>query len=283
MTEHLLTSSGSIHSDIIEQQTRAFTLDYLRHTILGTPRTINSEPLYGPSIIIPERQKILSPSDEKLTILPDEEEKQQYDPKQAAETSSEPLLDEGFLLKRFQKHINKATVAHYLNSEVELLRTAISIQMERVLQAVSSRDEEAFSNAFGELEGTITASFKRLLPQFYEAGVRVSDATDALQQLSETTIAAAIDKQLGAMDDQKSRKAFLGYYEDLLAAYKEQQKAAAEALEQQRQEIKIHEKAQQSETRPLHGSLSSVRWEGRNIMPKAPKYFWADNDYEPLR
>lgn len=268
MAGNLLTASGTINSDVVEQHARAFTLDYLRHTILGAPREISSEPIQGPLLVIPDRSDlILNPGNEKLILTPNEEEKVQYVPKKVPAPTPQVRLDEGFLLKRFQKHFGKATVAGYINSELELLRTAISIQMERVLDAVHANDANLFNPVYSEVENTLTAEFKTLLPKFKEAGVPAPEAEKALKELAETSISAAIDKRVGTMEGEGARKAFCSHYEDLLNAYKEQQKTFQDAVDERRKNFTPTNRIQRYFI-PHHPALTKhqVILRGKNLL-----------------
>lgn len=224
MSGLLLNADGSIHNAVIEQHARAFTLDYLRHTILGTPRDMTSVPTQGP-MLITDRQspRILDPHEARLIIEPQSEEIEQFGAEPRKPAAPREALDEGFLLKRFQKHIGKATVGGIISSKLELLRTAISIQMERVLDATHAGDQEAFHAAYGELETTLTVGMSSLLPELKAMQVSDHDAQTVLKELMETSVSASIDKHVATIDNEKGRSAFIRCYEDLLDAYQEKQ------------------------------------------------------------
>lgn len=55
-------------------------------------------------------------------------------------------------------------------------------------------------------------------------------------------------------------------------------------MQQQRKHVAATLKASHAKPKPLHHALSAVQWEGRNIMPKAARYRWADNENDkPFR
>ena len=275
----LLTSDGVIASDAIEQHARAFTLDYLRHSILGTPREFPGEPLHGPRLITNE------PSG--LILTPYEKECAEYAPAQKTpeSASSQPkLVDGGLPLKRVQKHLERATAAGFVSSQMELLRTAIALQMELVLDAAGANDSKKFDEASHALECTMTAGIQNVLGDLMHAGMTEADATLSAKELTENSIKAAIDRRVQSLNDKVSGEALCSNYERLLAAYHEKQEAFQKAVKEQRR-AHVPTTRIQRYFIPRHPALviSQAHWRGKNLMPHKGTLERADNDNQPAR
>lgn len=222
----LLGADGSMASSVIRAHNDQFTVSFLRHTILGEKLT--EAPSTAPLL--------LRESSNGLVVTPTEQELEEYAPKPKQRTVKSstpegaiPAEDTELTQQRFLRHFNKARIGHSLKAMIELQRSAITLQMETVLDAAQANDEKAFAVAQDALETTITVGFKELGRELKDLGMLPSEQHEYLQEMSQSAIISAMRNRVNAIPERQNQEALCEQYESLLGSYRRKQQEQAEA------------------------------------------------------
>lgn len=225
----LFDADGAIASNVIRAHNDRFTVDFLRHTILG--EKLADAPLTAPLLLHESRNGLI--------VAPTEQELSEYVAKpnqktihSAAPEEAIPVQDTAVTQQRFLRHFNRAHIGHSLKAMIELQRSAITLQMEAVLDAAQANDEKAFATSQDALEVTIRVGRKILGAELKELGIGEAEQQDYLLQMMQSAVISAMRNRMNATQDKQDREVLCDRYENLLTAHRRaQQKAEASEFE----------------------------------------------------
>lgn len=231
----LLGADGAIASSVIRAHNDSFTVNFLRHTILG--EKLADVPMAAPLL--------LRESHAGLLVTPTDEELAAYANRPAKKTASKPapeasiaVEDRALTQQRFLRHFNKAQIGHSLKAMIELQRSAVTLQMEAVLDAAQANDEKAFITAQGALEVTIIVGMNELGRELKKLGMVASERHEYLQEMTQSAVISAMRNRVNATPEKQDQEALCEQYESLLGAYRKKQQEEAVA----KQEGALHKK-----------------------------------------
>lgn len=265
----LLGADGSMTNSVIRAHNDAFTVNFLRHTILG-------EKLADAPTAVP---LLLRESRTGLVVSPTEQELAEYAGKPAKQTAPAaapeetiPVEDRALTQQRFLRHFNRAQIGHSLKSMIELQRSAITLQMEAVLDAAQANDAKAFTKAQDALEGTILIGFSTLGAELKDLGMVASERHEYLQDMTQSAITSAMRNRVNAKSEKQDQEALCEQYESLLGAYRKKQQEEA----QETPEGALHKKPQ----KPVRTvDAMTVKLQGRMLYPSRGTPHSGANDY----
>lgn len=278
----LLDTQGRMLSSVLLEHARNFTMQYLHHTIHGTP--LDQEFVEGGFLGKRGKPSAVPHHPSELIERATRDERNQYGHLPGDRSKLKVSTQEGhasdYLEKYFTDHYLPAREVGRYKDIFDAQRAAVMMVMDRVLDSVQSRHADDFADAQNELTKVVAVSIRIIHPQLIEAGLQTHQAQRLMEHMYDEAIAQAIRNRVDGMNAAEE-EAFWRDYDSARTSYRTAETEQNEPGLWHRQEQKG-----EGDTRPLKAPTvpyrARVRLRGEELLDRGHRaILMTGNDNEP--
>lgn len=212
----LYDAQGRVLSTELERHARAFTLQFLHHTISGAALT--SELIEG---------RVIGRHEMPLVATPTADEIRRYERGVDLDPSTQTFnLDQhrdDMVERRFTSNHVRLLNRGALKETIEVQRQAMMLATEHALDAVLHKDQQGFNEAQRDIDTVISLGSQMIMPLMREAGVPMDARAGLIAEIHEEALTGAIRSRRSQLDEHDAQE-LTERWEEYAHGYKELKK-----------------------------------------------------------